>query len=95
MADEPVEMICPNCGKEIHLAHVARIPERQVLHMKLTSKTGAWSAQTIGALITNFDELLKAVAKDVGGQVHVFIDTIERTEKDLDIGFLITSVAKD
>lgn len=89
---ETPQMICPNCNKEIHLSYVATVPEKQVLHMKLTSSTGAWSAKTVGGVIIEFDKLLKAVAKDVGGKVHVFIESIERGEKDLDIGFLIATV---
>ncbi len=85
---------CPHCQKPISLAHVAIVPVKQILTMKLTSERGQFSAATIGGVILEFDKLLKAVAKDAGGKVHTFIDSIERTEKDLSIGFLITSVQK-
>lgn len=83
---------CPHCGETFVVSRVAGLPERQVLHMRLESESGSFSAKTIGGVITEFDKLLKAVARDVGGKVHVFIDSVERTEKTIDFGFLITTV---
>lgn len=86
------EMKCPHCDASIHFSYTAQIPKRQVLTMTLTSESGNFSAQTLGAVVTNFDKLLKAVARDVGGQVHNFIDSLELKEKSVKVGFLITSV---
>lgn len=88
----PQKYKCPHCEKTMYFTQVAIVPKETRLTMKLESSTGAFSAHTVGHVIANFDKLLKMVAKDVGGKVHVFVDSVERTKKSLAVEFLITAV---
>lgn len=88
----PQEYKCPHCEKPITFTQVAIVPKETRLSMTLESSTGAFSAHTVGHVIADFDKLLKMVAKDVGGKVHVFVDSMERSEKTLSVKFLITAV---
>lgn len=86
------KLTCPHCSKEIHYVTAAHVPEKQVMSMRLESATGHFSAKTLGATIVEFDKLLKAVARDVGGKVEVFIDSLEKDDKSLTVGFMIATV---
>lgn len=86
------KLMCPHCSKEIHCVTAVHIPEKQVMSMRLESATGHFSAKTLGATIVEFDKLLKAVARDVGGKVEVFIDSLEKDDESLTVGFMIATV---
>lgn len=89
----PTTIECPNCHEAITCAYVARVPEKQHVSFVIQhSETGALSAKTLGGVIVETEKLLRAVAKDVGIRVHVFIDSLEHNEKETKIGLLITAV---
>lgn len=91
---EPKSMECPHCHEKIFVQNVASIPNRQIFTMTLESQTGSFTARTVGETIANLDKLMKAIAKDIGGKVELFVDSLEKTDKMLRVGFLVTAVAQ-
>lgn len=89
----PRPLNCPHCQQEIFLHNVAALPDRQIFSIKLESETGSFTARTVGETISNLDRLMKAVAKDIGGKVELFIDSMEKSGNLLSVSFLVTAVA--
>lgn len=90
----PKSMDCPHCHAKIFVHHVASIPNKQIFTMTLESETGSFTARTVGETIANLDKLMKAVAKDVGGKVEMFVESMEKKDKTLRVSFLVTAVAQ-
>jgi hypothetical protein len=84
---------CPHCGADFYLRQVAAIPAKQIFTMTLESESGSFSARTVGETIANIDRLMKAVAKDIGGKVEMFIDSMEKVDNKLRVSFLVVSAA--
>lgn len=93
-AVRPASIDCPHCREKIFVHHVASIPEKQIFTMTLESESGSFTARTVGETIANLDKLMKAVAKDIGGKVEMFIDSMEKKDKSLRVSFLVTAVAQ-
>lgn len=78
---------CPSCG--VALSLTAIIPPRQVMYFEITHEKPFLQARTVGRTIDNAARLLKAVAKDVGSDMEVFLHSIEKKELSLKIGLLM------
>lgn len=93
-AVRPASMECPHCHETIYVHQVASLPNKQIFTVTLESETGSFSARTVGETIANLDKLMKAVAKDIGGKVEMFVDSMEKKDKSLRVSFLVTAVAQ-
>ena len=72
---------CPHCGKEISAGFVAKLVKSTEISMKITPKAGQYiQARTLGESIINFENLLKATAKELGGTCVAFISAVSMTD---------------
>jgi hypothetical protein len=87
-------MNCPHCNAEIHVISMATIPAEQTISMELTRKdSGMFTADTLGHVLLNFDEAMKATAKSIGGKVAVFVADVVRSGDKTRIDFFVAEVA--
>ena len=69
---------CPHCSQEFTLDFVAKIPDENLLTIRIGAIEGALlGAETVGEAITGISKTLKAVAKNLGEKVEVFVKEIK------------------
>lgn len=85
---------CPKCESEFQVSLDAVVPKEQTITMELRLSSNVISAKAAGQTILNFEKLQRAIAKDIGANLHVFIKAINLTEKVLTIQFFLTTVGK-
>jgi hypothetical protein len=83
-------MQCPNCASDI--AAGAIVPDSQRFAIHLTSEMDMFSAATIGGVISNTDELLKAIAEQAGYKVEVFVESLELKPREITVELVILRV---
>lgn len=78
---------CPSCKENLAVKSI--IPDSQLFYFVLDFD-GEWlCASTLGGTITEMSKLLKAVAKDSGVKVEVFIESVEYGDHKAKVGMLI------
>lgn len=66
---------CPGCGHEGSI-HSVLAPESRMSFALEPGERGFMSAGTVGGTLTQVEALLKAIAKDHGGKVDVFVESM-------------------
>ena len=84
-----MEIKCPKCSETFGVEAHACVPKEQVMYMKLTCKSELFAAKTIGESIVNMEKLQRAVAKEIGAKVCVFLKSVEVKPHEITIGFQI------
>lgn len=84
---------CPSCGASFAVEAIALVPQSQKMKVTLHSESQFIAAKSLGGVITANAALLKAVARDIGTKVEVFVCGIERRDNAIEIEFLITTIA--
>jgi len=88
------DVICPNCNQKHSISIESSIPDEQKISIAITSKSPFIDADVVGKTIINTAKLLKAVAKEIGGKVSVFIQNITVVENEVKIEFIVAKVKK-
>ena len=84
---------CPHCHEAIHLNVAAEVPPSQKLVFRIDRAGDTlMSATTVAGFVSGTDKLLKAVAKDIGAKVHVFIERVEWSADAIAFHFVIVNV---
>lgn len=81
-------MECPNCKTE--LCFVPGLANEQIVYMQIDYEGDMLSARTVWSTIQNMEKVFLAIGKDLKIKTSVFIKSIEQTEHQLKIGFLVT-----
>ena len=70
---------CPKCEHEINLDVFATVPDAQRITFRIDRNPDSpmMSAATMSGFIDGIDKLLKAVAKQIGAKVHVFVERVD------------------
>lgn len=87
------EVTCPHCSKNFNLEARIVIPDEQRLSMEITSEGEHFSAKTLGGIVTEMDQLMKAVARDAGGKVETMVEGLSKTGSTIRLEFVIISNA--
>ena len=86
---------CPKCNKSFNIEARVILPEEQVLYLKLTAQCELFTAKAVGQAILNMEKLQRAIAKDIGADLIVFIQSLELKPNEIVIGFrMINSTRK-
>jgi hypothetical protein len=83
-----MEIKCPKCNEPFNIEAHACVPN-QTMYMKITCKSELFAARTIGESIVNMEALQRAVAKNLGYKVAVFLKSVELKPNEITIGFQI------
>lgn len=84
-------MKCKECGADLELT--ARMPDEQVVKMRLEYIGEVLPAREVGETILNFRKLFNSCAKDMGAKTDLYIRRIEQGEKFIEIEFLLMRVS--
>ena len=69
---------CPHCAEKIAYNIVAKFKNLQRVKMKIEpNKDSMLSAETVGGVLSNLSELMKACAEQVGGTIIPLVEKIE------------------
>lgn len=83
------EITCPACSHAFKMEARSIIPDEQRLSLEITTETGYLCAKTLAGVISEFDKLNKAIAKDAGCKVETMIENFVRNGNALRIDFVI------
>jgi hypothetical protein len=87
---------CPHCKKPITARIVAQLAKETEIQTRITIAEGHMlMAKTVGGLLTDWEALLRAVAKDLGGKSEVFVKEIALAGRKLTFTFVVTGQGKD
>jgi len=86
-------MECPNC--HVNLSTAVTVPNEQRFSLRLKSESEMFSLSTIGGVLQNTDELLKAVAEDAGFKAHIMIEAIDYKPHEIKVDLIILRVAAE
>ena len=90
-----MKITCPMCDHELEGRIAVFVPKEQIITMKLKTENEMVSAKTIGGVITNTEQLLVSIAKDIGGMVSVFVKSIKTKPGEIAIEFCVLDVSGD
>lgn len=80
---------CPHCGKDIGANFFASF-KPTTMKLGLQIEDGhRLQAETIGGVLTNTSKLLKAQARQIGGEIEALVDGIAFSEKEITFTFMI------
>lgn len=90
-----MDVKCPSCQHDFKMALKAIVPNESRMVFNVTLKDAdQWiSAKTLGGIISANDRLLKAVARDIGGRVEVFVSDMAAKPNGVSIEFVVVDVA--
>lgn len=94
LPEELSKVKCPGCGNEFCIDVTSCIPDEQRTTMRLTSASAFLSAETIGRAIVLQSKVLRAVAKQHGVKVDVFVCGMNCTPGVVDLEFTITVIER-
>jgi hypothetical protein len=90
-----MELTCPGCQNKFNVEAKATISPEDILYLNIKSKSELMEAGTIGKLIQNMEGLQRAVGKDLGYKVIVFVISLEYKPYELTIGYKIVQRVSD
>ena len=73
-----VKVTCSSCGHQQKVMQLASVPPQQIITLTMTPSSGSSVAETVGGTISHFAKLLKALVRDAGSKVSVFLHDINR-----------------
>jgi hypothetical protein len=89
MSDTPQTVTCPKCGEEIVLEFTAKIPDDQIVKVRLESESKFIAAECVGEMILAQSECLRLVAKNLGGNVAVFLTAAKVSDCVVELEFAV------
>lgn len=91
-ADKCLSVKCPHCEQSFPVALAAYVPDEQRMSIEIGHKSPFISARTLGETMSNMNDLLIAVAKDIGSKVAVMVESCELSNGKATINFIISRV---
>lgn len=84
----------PGCGAELRLDVTAAFKDTTVT-MTLKLESGHMlQGRSLGGMLSNFDKLMAATARDMGGHVQTLVKDIRVNVDEIAVDFLIASTGK-
>ena len=83
---------CPYCEKPIAFGAMVAPEQRMEIRAKLGDGVPWFSASEIAAVIGNTAKALEAVAKNLGGKIHVTVESLSLTDGELNVVLLALDV---
>lgn len=84
---KPAPIVCPGCGMELALKHSVELPPDQSMSFVIEHEHPLLSLKTVHGTLAAIEKMLKATARDIGTDCHVFLKTVKcepgRTQFDL------------
>lgn len=72
---------CPRCGEGLHITAASVVDNKQRLTWSIHPKEGdLLQAKTVGGTLARMDELLRACAKEDGGNVRCYVERVYTDE---------------
>ena len=88
------KVICPYCKKEYNTLVEACVPDEQKISITIKTESENISADTLGSFLVNMTKVYKAVAKDLGTKIVVFVKDIQMKPSQTTIDLYLVGAKK-
>ena len=83
---------CPHCEQPVFFGAMVAPEQRMEIRVKLGDGVPWFSASEIAAVVGNTSKALEAVAKNLGGKIHVTVESISLADGELNVVLLALDV---